>query len=511
LNIKSMLTNFFSELRRRRVIKASVAYLLVAWVLIETTAVIFPAILLPEWAHRFVVVLAGVGLPVVLALAWVFDVSADGIKYTENVSKDSTPGDGLPGDQARVPALVPPPAESAISSICVLPFEVLSSDPEDRFIAQGVCAELCSALTKLAGVRVVSRISTSTLEEGLDVREIGARFSAQYILAASFSRHGDKIRIIVELTDLSSGSQLWSETYQRVLDDIMEVEQDIAGAIAGSFGGERLREQTRQARETETMSATAWTLVHKARSFVLNYSEENLKQAASLARQAVELDSNYAAAHAALADAIGERITNGLCDDPETELEEAISAIGVAIEKMPDDVFVLKLAGNVWKLAGDYDRAIDCLKRAVEISPFDLGAWGYLASALATSENSSQLQEAENILDRILESAPQHPGAGFWWHHKALVCTSRGDFDGAVSCVSKALQKQPGYAWAWFLKANALASIGDETGAREALARGQSANKNLSFRDFAAIVKKTSATDEAAERRLAGLISIGLD
>jgi len=510
LSTRFHIKRFIDELRRRRVIKASIAYLVVAWALIEITSVVFPAVLLPEWTHRLVVILAAVGFPVVLVLAWVFDISPDGIKVTDEAAESIPATDAKIADQSPPPALLPPQADSAIASICLLPFEVRSSDAEDTFIAQGISAEISSALTNLSGVRVISRILTSVTAEGIDLRELGERFGAQYVLTGSLGRGGDKIRIIVELMDAATGSQLWSESYHRVLDDLLDVEEEIAGAIVGSFGGEQLREQIKKATTGETKNTTAWSLVHKARSFILNYTEENLREAVSLAREAIKLDPDYAAAHAALADALTERITNGLSDDSEAELDEAVGAIDTATARAPDDSFVLKLAGNTWKLAGQHEKAIDYLKRAVEISPFDLGAWGYLARALAATDDESQLTEAENILDRILEMAPHHPGAGYWWHHKALVSTCRGDFDNAILFVKTALQQQPALAWAWYLKANAQASNGDKQGARDALARAEAANDNLSYKEFAAVVERTSATKAAAERRLAGLASLGL-
>lgn len=501
---------FIDELRRRRVIKATVAYLVVAWLIIETTSVVFPAVLLPEWTHRLVVILAGAGIPIVLVLAWVFDISPDGIKVTDDSTKAAAAIDGKSAERSAAPTLLPPQADSAIASICLLPFEVRSSDPEDTFVAQGISAEISSALTNLSGVRVISRILTSVTAEAVDLRELGERFGAQYVLTGSLGRGGDKIRIIIELTDAATGSQLWSESYHRVLDDLLDVEEEIAGAIVGSFGGEQLREQIKKATTGETKNTTAWSLVHKARSFILNYTAENLREAVALSRKAIELDPDYAAAHAALADALSERITNGLSEDPEAEVEEAVRAIGEATARAPDDSFVLKLAGNTWKLAGQHDKAVDCLRRAVEISPFDLGAWGYLGRALATTDDESQLAEAENILDRILEMAPNHPGAGYWWHHKALVSTCRGDFDHAISFVKTALQQQPGLAWAWYLKANALASKDDTQGAEEALARAKAANDDLSYKEFAAVVERTSATKGAVERRLRGLTSLDL-
>lgn len=508
MGIKAGLKDFVAELRRRRVTKASVAYLVAAWLVIEITALVFPALLLPEWSHRLVVILAVAAFPVVVLLAWVFDISPDGIRQTKSLADPNVIDAGVETSRIAAAAPMPPPEASAIASICVLPFEVLSSDPEDRYIAQGVCVEISSALSKLAGVRVVPRASTSAADIGIDLRELRHRLGARYVLTGSLRRRGRQIRIVAELADAEAGVQLWSETYHRILDDVMEVEEAIAGAIVGSFGGEQLREEIKRANKGETKSQTAWSLVHKARAFVLNYSQETLNEAESLARQAIELDPDYAVAHAALADALSERITSGLSDRPSEDIGEAVNAIGKAVAAAPDDPFVLKLAGNVWRLVGQHQKAVECLRRAVEISSHDLGAWGYLASALAVSGTESQLAEADSILDHILEMAPNHPGAGFWWHHKALVSTCRGDFDATIAYAETALQKQQGLVWAWYLKANAMASVGNANGAREALVQAEAANNKLTYEKFSELVTKTSATQAIARRRLAGLESL---
>lgn len=487
-------------------VKAIVAYLVVAWMIIEVTSIIFPALLLPEWAHRLVVILAAAAFPIVVVLSWVFDVTPGGITRTEE--HIDSPSDNRPGLSERSLHRLPPAVETAVASIVVLPFEVLSSDDEDKFIAQGICAEISRALSKLVGVRVVHRTPISTEDKGTVANQFAQRLEAQYVLTGSLRRQNEHIRLIVDLADTASGAQLWSETYDRALHNVLEIEEEIANAIVGSIGGEHMREQIRIASTVETKNPTAWGLTHKARSYILNYGRETLVAAESLARKALELDPDYALAHATLADVLSERIINGLSEDADSDLVEAVNAIGIATASSVDDPFVLKLAGNVWRLAGQHDKATECLRRAVELSPFDLGAWGYLGGVLAASDNEQQLQEAEEILTRILEMAPQHPGAGFWWHHRALVSTCRLEFGDAISFAERAIQIQPRFAWAWYLKANALASDGDETGAREALKRAHAANSELSNSEFIALVEKTSATPEAAARRLSGIALI---
>ncbi len=503
------LQRFMAELRRRRVIRACVAYFVVAWLLVETSSVVFPALLLPEWTHRLVVILALAGLPVVVVLAWVFDISPKGIEHTESLEDAQLEARKAGSSPAEVPKLLPPSADSAIASICILPFEVLSSDPEDSFIAQGVCAEISSALAKLKGVRVVSRASTGGLDDNLSVREIGAQLGVRYLLSGSLRRHQEKIRIIVELADAESGQQLWTETYHRVLDDVMEAEEEIAGAIVGAFGGEQLRAQIARANKGETSNHTAWSLVHKARAYVLNYNKATLTEAEQFAREALALDPDYAAAHAALAAVLSERVSSGLSEDAEVELDEAVRSVEKALRRTPDDPFVLKLAGNVLQYAGRHEDAVEQLRRAVELSAFDLGAWGYLAGVMAASEEADERAEAHQILDRILEMAPRHPGAAFWLHHRALACTVDEDYAQALENAKKSVKRLPSLAQAWYLMANAQARLGDKDAASKSLARALDANPDLTPDEYRAFVIRTSPADSVARARDGGVAQLG--
>ncbi|HEY5623859.1 MAG TPA: hypothetical protein VIV14_08855, partial [Gammaproteobacteria bacterium] len=207
MSIKTTLLNIGFELSRRRVIKASIAYLVAAWLIIEVSSIVFPALLLPEWAHRLVVILAVVAFPIVVILAWIFDVSPGGITRTEDYR--ALPSSNRATSAAGSAQRLPPPADTAVASICVLPFEVLSTDAEDAFIANGVCAEISRALSKLAGVRVIHRTSVSAVDTGQSPDMLESRLGVQYVLTGSLRRRGENIRIIVELADTASGTQLW--------------------------------------------------------------------------------------------------------------------------------------------------------------------------------------------------------------------------------------------------------------------------------------------------------------
>jgi len=489
--------------------RVALAYVVMAWIIVEGSAVVFPALLLPDWSHRLIVVLALIGFPVVIVLAWIFDITPAGVARTDAPGSEEHAA-GAQAPAVQQPSGVPPAADSALASIAVMPFEALSAQPDDQFLARAISAEISSALSHLPEVRVAPSRSASSLDDATDLKSIGAKLEVGYVLTGSVRRRGDQLRVIAELGDAREGSVLWSEAYDRQPDDIMLVEEEIAGAIVGSFGGEQLREQIRRAADRTTSSTEAHTLVHKARAFVLNYGAESLAEAERCARNAIGVDPDYASAHAALASVLSEKVRSGLSENADADLAEALQAIDIAVERRSQDSFVLKLAGNVLSDNGHYDRAVSALRRAVEITPFDLGAWGYLASVLATGGKTDETGEAHAILDRIIGMAPQHPGQPYWMHHKAAAYTSEQQYEDAARFARQSVDRQPGLAWAWYLYANAAAMTGDNDAAGKAAENAAKANPDLSVSEYAAIVKRTSGSDSAATFRLAGLKKAGL-
>jgi adenylate cyclase len=496
----SRISRFYAELSRRRVLKAAVAYIVTSWILIEGSALIFPALLLPDWTHRLVVILAIIGFPVVIVIAWVFDITPAGLERTNSTDSDNSTS----APQA------PPAIDSALASIAVLPFEALSTNADDAYLARGVSAEIASALTHLPEVRVVPSRSTSALEDTAELRNIGALLNVQYVLTGNVRRQGNTLRVLAELSDVHKGSVLWSESYDREDDELITVEEEIAAAIVGSFGGEHLRVQIESALDHATDNAPARNLVHRARAYILDYSKDSLDAAEGFARAAIKLDPKYASAHAALASVLSEKVSSGLAESVKSDIAEAQSAINVATKLRPQDSFVLKLAGNVWSLAGEHDKAVATLRRAIEITPFDFGAWGYLAAILAVSGDPDSTHEAHAILDRILDLAPQHPGQAYWMHHKAVAFTVEQNYASASTFARQSVDRQPGLAWAWYLLANAQAMNGNEDVARAAAENAAEANPELSVGEYAEIVERTSANATVSDRRLAGLKALGL-
>jgi adenylate cyclase len=312
---------FFAELQRRRVGKVAIAYGAIAWGVTEASSVVFPALHVPEWAMTFVVVFLMVGFPVAMVLAWVFDVGPEGIHRTEPMPQVP------PAAQVRMRAayglavllcmaalgyvlyergLGRAHAGEPRSSIAVMPFTNLSGDPTKEYFSDGMSEELLNLLARVPGLEVAARTSSFAYKgREVDVRQIGKELGVETVLEGSVRQAGDQVRITAQLIDTDSGFHLWSETYDRRLADIFQVQDEIAKAIV-----ERLKielapadQQVAQRQQVPTQNVEAYELYLQGRAIWKKRGEENLKRAIELYQGALGRDPGFARAYAALASA----------------------------------------------------------------------------------------------------------------------------------------------------------------------------------------------------------------
>ncbi len=505
--LKAAGARFWSELRRRRVIKTTVAYVISAWLVVEMSATVFPALLLPEWTVRIVVASAILALPIVIILAWMFDIERN---PTSAGPLETSAAELGTVDNARQKTL-PPALPSAISSIAVLPFENLSSDASHKIIADGIATELHSTLSLVHRLRVISRTTTFGLANSkTDVRSIAARLGVKFIISGSVRFSGDRMRLTVELDDASEGVQVWAETYDRKLDDVFAVQQELAESVASAFGGARLRDEIAAAAIRKTDNRDAWSLVQKARSFVLEFTPRALGEAVPILRRAIELDPNYAIAHAALAFVLAERVLNGLSDDLEGDRVRALEYADRAFTLAPGDPFVLKMCGAVWSYSGKAGTSLRALRHGADIAPFDFGIWGYMGWSLVQSGEQQELDELHEIMGRMLKTAPRHPGAPYWLYHRSVACTCEGRDAPAADFAQRSVEQNPAFPWGWMQYANALGRSGAMKDATKAVDRVAELSPALTPGHYELMIRVMSQTDEVYESRLAGLKRLNL-
>ena len=217
---------FWKELLRRRVVRVAVIYLAGAWILAQAVDLLLDAFDASQYM-RLVVAGLAVGLPVALVLSWVFDITPSGIERTPDRPE---------------PVDLPPAAPE--SSIAVLPFANLSQDVENEYFSDGLAEEIRNQLARVSGLRVAARTSSFAFKgRHEDVREIGRRLSVATVLEGGVRKQADTVRIDVQLVSAADGYQIWSQTFERRLDDIFRLQSEVASAVIAAIGPRKTGEE----------------------------------------------------------------------------------------------------------------------------------------------------------------------------------------------------------------------------------------------------------------------------
>jgi TolB-like protein/Flp pilus assembly protein TadD len=322
--------NFFAELKRRNVYKVAVAYVVVAWLLIQAASIFLPAFEAPSWVMKFLIVIVVFACPVVLVLSWAFELTPEGIRLESEVAPNQSitrrTGRKIIGITivlavlaaglmlfkimrsppsavaTKIAAPVAEPIEN--KSIAVLPFDNLSHDPENAYFSEGIQEEILTRLAKIGDFKVVSRTSTEKYKSSPEnLREIARQLGVAHILKGSVQKTTDQVRVNVQLINALNDAHLWAETYDRKLTDIFAVESEIAKAVAENLQAKLngRAEKVLAARPTE--NPQAHELYLKGRYFWNKRTTQNLEKAIGFFQQAIDLDPNYALAYAGLGDA----------------------------------------------------------------------------------------------------------------------------------------------------------------------------------------------------------------
>ena len=266
--------SFFDELKRRNVFKVAAAYILVSWLLLQISDTLVPALHLPEWFHSGVAFLLIIGFPIALVFAWAFDMTPDGLKKEKDNNgsqpRASTSGRTLnytiivslavalmyfvwesriqtgsePFSQEPIAQTVqsdnekralPPVSEQESrdnNSIAVLPFINMSSDPEQEYFSDGITEEVLNLLVKIPELKVTSRTSVFAFKgQIVDIPTVAEKLGVAHILEGSVRKAGNRVRITAQLIEARNDVHLWSETYERTLDDIFAIQDEIAREV----------------------------------------------------------------------------------------------------------------------------------------------------------------------------------------------------------------------------------------------------------------------------------------
>ena len=414
--------NFFAELKRRNVYKVAVAYIVAGWALSQGIAQVFPVFDVPNWVIRSIVVLIIIGLPIALVLAWMFEITPEGIKRTETA--DAMPGTARQKKHTWIYVVVigglvsiglfflgrysagsRAVSTSSISnkSIAVLPFDNLSRDPDNAYFAEGVQDEILTRLAKVADLKVISRTSTQHFKSAPEnLPEIAKQLGVTNILEGSVQKTADQVRVNVQLINAMTDAHVWADTYDRKLTDIFAVESEIAKAIAETLQAKLTGAEKSSIAKAPTANPEAYELYLKGRFFWNKRTGDDLRKSIEYLKQAIAKDPGYALAYAALADSYGLlRFYGGA-----SPAESVVPAQAAAKKALELDDSLAEAHASLGLIATEeleVNRGVNELERAIQLNPNYATAHHWLGLALATLRQSDR---SIGELKRALELDP---------------------------------------------------------------------------------------------------------
>jgi TolB-like protein/tetratricopeptide (TPR) repeat protein len=479
------MASFFEELKRRNVLRVAAAYGVVAWIIIEAGSVLLPTFGASESAFQVYVVIVLAGLLLSLVLAWVFEITPEGVKLEKNVDRSTsiTPKTGRTLDFAIIGLLIVALAISVtlnvtgvrtsdqlgISttdrlSIAVLPFESRSTDPENVLFADGIHDDLLTRLANIGALRVISRTSMMEYRNTTkNMRQIAAELGVGTILEGAVQRVGDNVRINAQLIDAETDEHLWAHTFDRQLSmqNIFAIQSEISEAITGALKAALTPgEQTRLA-NVPTENMAAYALYRQGRDNVYKRRLETLLEARQQFEQATRLDPNYAEAYAGLADSVLLLFNNHAAIPREESLSVAQESLDKALSLNPELADAYASLGLLKHKIWEEDRSGPALEeaeeaylKAIELNPNHARAYMWLATARSSQQ---RYNEAIALYLKALQIDPlgRIPYANLPGLYSAL-----GRNDDALELNLKAIRIHPEFPTAYQNLAQQLAGLG---------------------------------------------------
>jgi len=472
---------YIAELKRRHVFKAGVAYIVVAWMIVQVADIILPTFEAPPYVMKVLLFVLGIGFPVNLIFAWIYDITPDGIVKTENVAsmpqrsvlKNNRLNRIIIGslsiiiilllaglftknnlEESRNKTLIVS-SEDPQKSIAVLAFADMSPKKDQEYFSDGISEELLNILAKIPELRVMSRTSSfSYKSKDVAIAQIGKELNVSHILEGSIRKSDSTLRITAQLINAADGSHLWSQTYDRKMDDIFKIQDEIAGNISNKLELTLLGKTT----NNKAINVAAYDLYLKARHLVNQNTKESFIEAEKLIKHSIALDSteapawnllssiNYATSYNFLNKPLEEGIAEGLTAAKKAikldstyalaysdlgslqflqwNFEASDANFNKALELDPGNSQII---GTVaLKKLGNLNESIGLIKKAILLDPknyyhyYNLGYYYYLTNQPDAAEEAIQV------------FASHHPSSAIYNYLWSLIHIAQGNYKEAL-------------------------------------------------------------------------------
>jgi adenylate cyclase len=443
--------SFWDQLKKRKVIRVGIAYVIVGWIVMQVGEVTFEALTLPPLALTLLVVIILLGLPIALVLAWAYEVTPEGVR------KDSA-------GEVKLAEIELNDLQDATPSIAVLPFDDMSKQGDQGYFCEGIAEEILNALCKVPNLHVASRVSAFQFGgKRADVTEIGKRLKVQSVLEGSVRKSGNQLRITAQLVKTSDGFHLWSRQFDRRLEDIFEIQEEIADSIAHTLSVTLKRKSESTFKQVD---CKAYDFFLRGQSYFGKHDIQDTVYARQMFTRALEVDPEYGRAWAGLAYTYG--FEHMYFNATDVNRDEALRTSKKALELAPDLAESHVSAGIAYCMIKDYENSEVEFEKAIELDPKNYDAWYFFGRAKI---HEGDIKRALKLFERAARARPEDYQSVLLQaqlhvsldnKEKALEVTRKG-----IERVRSVLSLNPDDNRALNLGAFALLRLGEQEEARE--------------------------------------------
>jgi adenylate cyclase len=370
-------------------------------------------------------------------------------------------------------------------SLAVLPFQNMTGDVEQDYFVDGMVEEITTAISRLRWLFVIARNSSFTYKgQTIDVKRVGRELGVRYVLEGSVRKAGQRVRITGQLIDTATGAHIWADRFDGALDDIFELQDQIAGSVVGAIEPKLRQSEIERTARKPTESLDAYDLFLRALAQAYLNTEQTICEAISLSQQALSIDSSYAPAAALIGWCRLAQRVQGWGSVSDADVTEVISLARQAIESAKEDSETLWMAAfTISAFAGDHVAAATAIDRALVVNPNSTGAW--MARGWVYCYQNQPVP-AITAFERAMRLSPLDPRSFHIMAGRALAHVVAGQYSEAIEWADRSLSELPRYGPAIRTKVVACVQMGRIAEAQESLARMTELQPGLTIAKFRA-------------------------